>query len=81
MSGQAAPVASPQTLLGQTVRALRLARGWTQEDLASRAHRHPTYIGGIERGERNITVQVLGDIAKALGVPIAALFPTGRHRR
>jgi len=45
--------------------------------LAARSGRHPTYIGGIERGERNITIQVIADIARALGVRITELFETG----
>ncbi len=63
-----------QKRLGEKVRQLRLARGWTQEQLASRANRHWTYIGGIERGERNVTIQVVTDIALALGVPTSELF-------
>ena len=51
-----------------------MQRGWTQEGLADRAGKHWTYVGGIERGERNPTVSVIADIAKALGVGIAELF-------
>ncbi|MCL5044947.1 MAG: helix-turn-helix transcriptional regulator [Deltaproteobacteria bacterium] len=67
-----------QSWLGLRVRALRLERGWTQEELASRAKKHPTYIGGIERGERNPTLTVLADIARALGVSLAALMEEDR---
>lgn len=67
-----------QSWLGLRVRALRLKRGWTQEELASRAKKHPTYIGGIERGERNPTLTVLADIARALGVSLAALMEEDR---
>jgi transcriptional regulator with XRE-family HTH domain len=66
---------SPQQRLGKRIRQLRLKKGWTQEELAERTNRHWTYIGGIERGERNITLQVIADIARALGVEIQALFP------
>ena len=58
----------------ERVRRLRLERGWTQDRLAELAKRHWTYIGGIERGERNVTIQVAADIAKALGVSVADLF-------
>ena len=60
---------------GRRLRELRLARGWTQEVLAARAGRHWTYIGGIERGERNPTITVVASLAEALEVPIAELFP------
>lgn len=63
-----------QQKLGKRVRALRLARGWTQEQLGQRAEKHWTYIGGIERGTRNPTVTVVAAIAKALRVSIAELF-------
>ena len=59
---------------GSHVRALREARGWSQEELAARAKRHWTYIGGVERGERNPTLLVIVDLAKALQVPPGELF-------
>ena len=57
------------------MRFLRKQRGWSQEELARRADRHWTFIGGVERGERNPTLEVVADIAEALGVPIRELFP------
>lgn len=48
------------------VRQLRLKRSWSQEELADRCNIHRTYIGAIERGERNITVKTLYKIAEAL---------------
>ncbi len=63
-----------QEQFGSRVRDLRKKRGWTQEQLAEAAGRHWTYIGGIERGERNITLQVVADIARALDVDIKELF-------
>lgn len=57
------------------MRQLREARGWSQEALAEHANKHWTYIGGIERGERNPTLLVITDLAKALGVPVRELFP------
>lgn len=41
-------------IFGNHLRGLRLAKGITQEGLAERAGLHPTYIGGVERGERNL---------------------------
>jgi len=60
--------------LGTRVRGLREGHGWSQEDLARSCGRHFTYIGRIERGEQNVTVAVLHDIATALGVQIADLL-------
>ena len=64
-----------QHRFGERVRQLRKARGWSQEKLAERTNRHWTYIGGVERGERNPTLRVIADIAKAFGVTIRELFP------
>lgn len=69
-------MATPQARFGEQIRRLRLSRGWSQEELAQRAGRHWTYIGGIERGERNITIRVIADLAHALGVDIRDLFPS-----
>ena len=49
-------------------RRLRLERGWSQEDLAARAGIHRTYLGSVERGERNVAVDNICRIAWALGV-------------
>lgn len=68
-----------QRRLGRRVRALRNERGWTQEELAARAKKHPTYIGGIERGERNPTLTVLAGIARAFGISLAALLQEERE--
>ena len=66
-------------LFGSRVRELRLRHGWTQEDLGEKAGRHWTYIGGIERGERNITLRVVEDIARALGVKVHILFNSSQE--
>lgn len=60
--------------LGEAVRRLRKARGLTQEDLSGLAELHHNHIGGIERGERNITVKSLLALARALAVPPAELL-------
>ena len=53
---------------GQRVKSLRLEKGWTQEQLARRADLHRTYIGSIERYERNVSLLNIERIAKAFGV-------------
>jgi len=50
------------------VRTLRNKKSWTQEELAKRADLHRTYIGSIERYERNVSLLNVERIAKALGV-------------
>lgn len=64
---------------GRRVRELRLAKGLSQEELAFKANVHRTYLGGIERGERNPALQNISSIAAALGVSLAELFSFGRE--
>lgn len=59
---------------GHRVRELRKNRGLSQEDLSFRAGLHRTYIGMIERAEKNITLINVDKIANALGVTIKDLF-------
>lgn len=59
---------------GARVRAERERLGLSQEDLAGRAGLHRTYLGGIERGERNIGLLNVLRLARALRIPAAALL-------
>ena len=52
----------------RSVKTLRLEKGWSQEELARRADLHRTYIGSIERHERNVSLLNVERIAKALKV-------------
>lgn len=52
----------------KNLRRIREAVGLSQEELGARCDLHRTYIGSIERGERNITLQTVTKIAMALGV-------------
>lgn len=61
-------------IVGANVRRLRVERKLTQEQLAHDADIDLTYLGGIERGRRNPSVDVLGRIAVALGVGPATLL-------
>ena len=55
-------------LFGKNVRKFRLSRGLSQDALAEKAGLHRTYIGAVERGERNITLINAEKIANALGI-------------
>lgn len=59
--------------LGAAVRARRRALGLSQEGLAERADLHLTYVGMIERGERNPTFLNLRRLARGLGCPLSDL--------
>jgi transcriptional regulator with XRE-family HTH domain len=66
---------SPQhAALGLAIRQLRIATGISQEAFAAACGLHRTYIGGIERGERNVSFANLLRIADALDVRPAALL-------
>jgi transcriptional regulator with XRE-family HTH domain len=60
--------------LGHAIRLAREDRGWSQETVAGEAGLHPTYVGDVERGERNITVLSLCKIADGLEVPASRLL-------
>lgn len=61
-------------LVAANVRRIRVAQGVSQERLAFDAGIDRSYLGGMERGEANPTVDVLDRIAGTLGVPLAELF-------
>ena len=61
-------------VLGQRIRGHRTARGLSQEKLAELAGCHPTYIGQVERGEKNATVESIAKIAAGLGISLSTLF-------
>lgn len=58
---------------GNRIKKLRQTKGWSQEELGNRAKLHRTYIGSIERNERNVSLINIEKIAKALGVSIEVL--------
>ena len=63
-----------QKKLGKRIKGLRRAKEWSQEKLGSMAGIHFTYIGSLERGERNISLENIEKLAKALGVSVRNLF-------
>lgn len=64
---------SEQIRFGRRVSGLRRDRGLSQEALAERADLHRNYVGGIERGERNVGLRNVVKLAKALGVTTSEL--------
>lgn len=63
-----------QKHFGERVRELRQKKGLSQEALALACELDRTYIGGVERGERNISLLNIHKIAHALGVSVRELF-------
>lgn len=63
-----------QREFGENVRRLRLAAGLSQAELAFRADLHPTYVSGIERGLRNLSLVNIHELARALGTGPAVFF-------
>ena len=60
--------------IGQRIRNYRTARGLSREKLADLCGCHPTYIGQLERGEKNATIESIDKIATALDVSLSKLF-------
>ena len=67
------PISDPRKPIGQAVRTRRVALGLTQEQLAEKAGLHWTFISGVERGVRNISIVKLHRIAVSLGVRLRDL--------
>ncbi|MCO5055747.1 helix-turn-helix transcriptional regulator [Thermomonas sp.] len=65
---------NPQAAFGAKVRELRAKLGLSQEELADACSLHRTYIGSVERGERNISLQNIVSIARALKATPADLL-------
>lgn len=74
-----AKLSADHVALGAAVRELRSRAGWSQQELADRAQLHRTYIGGIERGERNVSYENLVKVANALDLPGSQLLAHAEH--
>lgn len=60
--------------VGERIRSIRKERGYSQEELAHLASMHPTYIGQLERAEKNVTLESLAKLSSALGTTLEELF-------
>lgn len=60
--------------LGTRIRQLRVSRGYSQESFAAKCGLDRTYVGGIERGERNVALRNLESIAEALDLSLSELM-------
>ncbi len=67
-------MANLRSVLGYRIRSLRKSSGLSQEQLGELANLHNTYIGAIERGERNPSLKSLERIAEALKIKVGDLF-------
>jgi len=63
-----------QVRFGQRVRELRRDQGYSQENFAYACGLDRTYVGGIERGERNVALRNIEVIAQTLGISLEELF-------
>jgi len=68
-----------KVLLGKHIRSLRNMKGWTQQELGSRADVNYKFVGEIERGQQNPTFNVLTKLALALGVDLLEIFRFGHE--
>ncbi|AXH00464.1 helix-turn-helix domain-containing protein [Deinococcus wulumuqiensis] len=75
------PVSPSRLLFANRVRQERKARGWTQEDLGERCDLSWNYIGQVERGTRNISVDNMDAIAQAFNLHLADLLLPGASVR
>ena len=66
---------------GAAVRRLRSERGWSQEELADRVGIDRTYMGGVERGERNLGLVNIARIAAALEISLTQLMAEAERGR
>ena len=58
-------------IIGQRIRNYRIQKNLSQEQLSELANCHPTYIGQLERGEKNATLESIQKVAKALNIPLS----------
>ncbi len=64
----------PRKQLGNNIKQLRTSLGLSQEQLAEKAGLHRTYVGAVERGERNVSLDNIIAISRALGISASTLL-------
>lgn len=70
----------PVQIVATRIRDLRTLKNWSQEELAEKCDLHRTYIGSVERGERNITLRTLKRFADALGCEMTTLLKSSEEK-
>ena len=76
------PSSSIRATLAENVRAYRKEHGFSQEELADRCELHRTYIGSVEREERNVSLSTLEVLALAFGISVPELLtPRAKHAK
>ena len=60
--------------IGKRIRGYRTRLKLSQEELADKCRLHPTYIGQLERGEKNATIESVNKVAEGLNIPLSTLF-------
>lgn len=74
MSKRSNPNYKLRSKFGKRIRKLRKEKGLSQEELGFKSGLHRTYIGAIERGEQNVSLDNIGKLARALKTSISELF-------
>ena len=68
------PRENQRELLGRRIRSLRTAKGWSQQELGEKADVNYKFVGEIERGRQNPSLDILSKIAGALEIDLSELF-------
>ncbi len=81
LPGYAGRPVNGRALVAANLRRLRAVRGLSQEALADRAGIHRTYVGSVERAERNVAIDNICRLARALDVDVRELLAPATERR